>query len=132
MRKIILLISVLLIILCAFCSCSVFSQGSEERASNLIPEDNIRFKNYSIGNVIDEGKQAIFFRFVSEYSVMRIEATGVLLDGSGETIYTFDYSSGIGAPSKTPEIFIRVEADVVKKVKSVSITSLKAYTSEDI
>ena len=100
--------------------------------NNLIPDNGIRFNNYSVGNVIDEGKQAIFFTFTSDYAVSKIEATGELLDGSGKTLYTFDCASGIGTPSKTPEIFIRVEADLAKKVRSVSITSLKAYTTEKI
>ena len=132
MKKIILLVSALLMIFCTFCSCSAFTKGNEETANNLIPKDSIRFKNYSVGNVIDEGKQAIFFRFASDYSVSKIEATGTLLDDSGKTIHTFEYSSGIGSPSKTPEIFIRVEADIAKKVRSVSITNLKAYTSENV
>ena len=37
-----------------------------------------------------------------------------------------------GTPSKNPELAIRVDKDLISKVKSVSFTKIKAYTTEEI
>ena len=72
-----------------FCaSCSNFNDNDEK--INVIPQNNISYTHLEFGNVVDEGIQAVFFNFSSDFIVIKLEINGVLLDKSGDTIYSFD------------------------------------------
>ena len=125
------IVFVLLVAVLTFFSCAV-PQNSNKELMNEIPKDNISYINFTFGNVIDEGKQAVFFNFNSDYTVSKIEFAGALLDGDGNVIYSFDTSMNFGTQSCNPEPVIRIEADLIKSVKSVSFSKVKAYTKEEI
>ena len=122
----IVMLSLFLLLSCA--SCAV----SEQEKNAIVPDGNTSFKNYTIGNVIDEGKQAVFFNFVSNYNIKKLEISGHLLDSSGNTIYTFETTQALSTPTKKPEVFIRIASDLVKRVRSVTFTKITAYTADDI
>ena len=98
----------------------------------MIPQNNIRYTYFEFGNVIDEGKQAVFFNFSSDYIVSEMEIAGVLLDINGNTIYTFDTTTTFGSSSKNPKPHIRIDANLIKNVVSASFTEIKAYTTEEV
>ena len=105
---------------------------SKKEPSNAIPEQSIAYTNFTFGNVIQDGKQAIFFNFVSDYTVTKIEIAGTLLDKDENVIHSFETSMTFGTPSYNPEMPLRIEAGLVKYVKSVSFTKIKAYTMEEV
>ena len=116
------------VLLCSYTACV----NSKEGTANIIPQDSIRYTGLKFGNVIDEGKQAVFLNFNSAYLVIKIEIEGVLLDKNGNTIYTFDTTMEFGSPTKKPEVSIRIDANLIKSVKSASFTKIKGYTKEEI
>ena len=126
MRIVISLLGFILLFSLGACS------GSNEEKRNMIPQNNIRYTYLEFGNVIDEGKQAVFFNFSSDYIVSEMEIAGVLLDINGNTIYTFDTTTTFGSPSKNPEPHIRIDANLIKNVVSASFTEIKAYTTEEV
>lgn len=105
---------------------------SNEPQMYEIPEQNITYTRYEIGNVIDEGKQAVFLCFKSDYEVASIEFAGELLDITGKTIYTFDSSLIYSSPTKNPRPAVRIDANLIEKVHSVSFSKIKAYTNQEI
>ncbi len=130
-NKIILLI-LSFVILFSFASCfnTDFTSGTEK--INTIPQNNITYTHLEFGNVIDEGKQAVFLNFSSDYSVTKMEIAGSLLDKSGNSIYSFDSSINFVNPSKIPEFPIRIDASLINDVRSVNFTKITAYTTQEI
>lgn len=128
MKKFLTIIALLTLFLLTFSSCS----SPDEPKEYQIPSQEITYSHFEIGNVIDQGKQAIFLCFESEYPVSKIQATGSLLDKNGNTIYTFDSSLSFDTPSNTPDLFIRVEPNIVNNLRSISFTNITAYTKEKI
>lgn len=114
-----------------FSSC-VFNNDSKKETLNEIPEQSITYTNFTYGNVIQDGKQAIFLNFASDYTVDKIEIAGTLLDKEKNGIHYFETSRTFDTPSYNPELFIRIEAGLVKYVESVSFTKIKAYTTQSI
>ncbi|MBO7292340.1 MAG: hypothetical protein J6V07_00215, partial [Clostridia bacterium] len=70
--------------------------------------------------------------FVSDYTVTKMETAGTLLDKNGNIIHSFDTAMTFGTPSDNPELAIRIDKELIKKVKNVSFTKIKAYTTEEI
>ena len=95
-----------------------------------IPEGSIKYTHLEYGNVIQDGKQAIFLNFVSDYAVTELEIAGALLDNNGNEIYAFDTGVRFGTPSADPDLAIKIESNLIKNVKSVSFTKITAYTTE--
>lgn len=114
-----------------FSSC-VFNNDSKKETLNEIPEQSITYTNFTYGNVIQDGKQAIFLNFASDYTVDKIEIAGTLLDKEKNGIHIFETSRTFDTPPYNPELFIRIEAGLVKYVESVSFTKIKAYTTQSI
>lgn len=131
MKRIFIKIATILfsfVLLCSFTACFNFNK----EPTNIIPQDSISYTSLEFGNVIDEGKQAVFLNFNSAYLVTKIEMEGVLLDKNGNTIYTFDTTMNLGSPSNKPKVPIRIDANLIKSVKSASFTKIKGYTKEQI
>ncbi len=112
-------------------SCSANTEKNNP-ALTEIPEQSINYTNFTLGNVIQDGKQAIFLCFVSDYTVSSIEVSGALLDKDQKVIYSFEHSSSFRSPSYNPELAIRVESGLIKYVNSVTFTEIKAYTTEKV
>lgn len=114
-----------------FSSC-VSNNDSNKETLNEIPEQSITYTNFTFGNVIQDGKQAIFLNFASDYTVDKIEIAGTLLDKEKNGIHFFETSRTFDTPLYNPELFIRIETGLVKYVESVSFTKIKAYTTQSI
>lgn len=114
-----------------FSSC-VTNNDSKKETLNEIPEQSITYTNFTFGNVIQDGKQAIFLNFASDYTVDKIEIAGTLLDKEKNEIHFFETSRTFDTPPYNPELFIRIEAGLVKYIESVSFTKIKAYTTQSI
>lgn len=114
-----------------FSSC-VSNNDSKKETLNEIPEQSITYTNFTFGNVIQDGKQAIFLNFASDYTVDKIEIAGTLLDKEKNGIHFFETSRTFDTSPYNPELFIRIEAGLVKYVESVSFTKIKAYTTQSI
>ena len=127
-----LLLFILLVLSIFTLSSCASNVESEKEKINIIPEQNIKYVNFEFGNVIQDGKQAVFFSFSSDYSVTKIEVVGILLDKNGDTVHAFDTAMQFGTPSKNPEMAIRIESGLIKYVKSVSFTKITAYTNEEV
>ena len=126
MKKLLSVFILLALVLSTLSSCASNEEGYE------VPEQSIRYVGFSLGNVIDDEKQAVFFKFESDYTVTKMEIAGTILDGSGNTVHSFDTSMVISSPSCNFELPIRIEADLIKRVRSVTFTKIKAYTTEKI
>lgn len=131
MNKNIVGLFLLLLSIVTLCSC-VHNSEAEKEKIHIIPEQNIKYTNFEFGNVIQDGKQAVFFAFVSDYAVTKIEVAGTLLDKNGDTVHAFDTAMQFGTPSKNPEIAIRIESGLIKYVKTVSFAKITAYTNEEV
>lgn len=131
MRKILILITLLSSMLLMLLSCTP-NQNIDENKPNEIPQNSITYTDFTFGNVVQDGKQALFFNFTSEYTVNSMEIAGTLLDKEENSIHSFDTSLTFGTPSYNPEFAIRVESGLVQYIKSVSFTKIKAYTLEKI
>ena len=94
--------------------------------------NNISYTHLEFGNAVDEGKQAVFFNFSSDFIVIKMEINGVLLDKSGDTIYSFDTALTFSSPSINPKFPIRIDANLIKNVNSASFTKIKAYTTQEV
>ena len=133
MNKFLIRITLLLVCfsLLYFCaSCSNFNDNDEK--INVIPQNNISYTHLEFGNVVDEGKQAVFFNFSSDFIVIKMEINGVLLDKSGDTIYSFDTALTFSSPSINPKFPIRIDANLIKNVNSAAFTKIKAYTTQEV
>ncbi len=132
MNKKSLIVSILTIfcVTIALVGCS-YTTPTEEKTYE-IPEQNIKYIGFEFGNVIQDGKRAVFFNFKSDYSVVKIEFAGNLLDVNGETIYSFDTCMNFSQARKDPTPTIRIDKDLIYKVSSVSFTKTIAYTNETI
>ena len=131
MRKLLSIFILLTLLVSIFSSCESYKKP-QKQTPNEIPEQNIYYTNFTFGNVIQDGKQAVFFNFVSDYTITKLEVAGSLLDKDNNAIHSFDNSMNFGTPSKNPELAIRIDKDLISKVKSVSFTKIKAYTTEEI
>lgn len=96
-----------------------------------VPNSSVRYSHLEFGNVICDGKQAVFINFNSDYPVDRVAAKGSLLDQNGNVIYTFDEGITFSSTNK-PELPVRIEKELIKSVRSVSFTEIKAYTKNKI
>lgn len=131
MRKLLSMFILLTLLVSIFSSCESYEKP-QKQTPNEIPEQSINYTYYTFGNVIQDGKQAVFFNFVSDYTITKLEIVGSLLDKDNNAIHSFDTSTNFGTPSKNPELTIRIDKDLISKVKSVSFTKIKAYTTEEI
>ena len=131
MKKLLSIIIFISLVLLVFNSCTI-DNSKEETKEYLIPEENIKYLYLELGNVIQDGKRAIFFHFSSDYLVSRMEIAGTLTDLSGNTIHSFENSLTFSTPSYTPEMSIRTDADIVKSTNGVSFATIKAYTQQNI
>lgn len=128
--SVILFVSIILMLF-VLSSCGS-GNDSKQEASNEIPEQCITYTNFTFGNVIQDGKQAIFLNFASDYTVTKIEIAGALLDKDENSIHSFETSLTFATPSYNPELSVRIEVGLVKYIKSVSFTKIKAYTAQSI
>ena len=131
MKRLLSVFILLTLLVSSFSSCESY-ETPEKETQNEIPEQNINYTYYTFGNVIQDGKQAVFFNFVSDYTITKLEVVGSLLDKDNNVIHSFDTSMNFGTPSKNSELAIRIDKDLISKVKSVSFTKIKAYTTEEI
>ena len=130
MRKLLSMFILLTLLVSIFSSCESYEKPQKQTPTE-IPEQSINYTYYTFGNVIQDGKQAVFFNFVSDYTITKLEVAGSLLDKDNNAIHSFDTSMNFGTPSKNPELAIRIDKDLISKVKSVSFTKIKAYTTEE-
>lgn len=131
MKKLFYIFILIALVLSAFSSCESYEKP-EKQTQNEIPEQNINYINFTFGNVIQDSKQAMFFNFVSDYTVTKMEIAGTLSDETGNVIHSFETFMTFGTPSYNPEMHIRIEAGLVKYVKEVSFTTIKAYTMQEL
>ena len=132
MKRLLPILVLLALVLASLSSCAPSHEDLPKQTANEIPEQSITYTNFTFGNVIQDGKQAVFFNFVSDYTITKLEVAGSLLDKDNNAIHSFDNSMNFGTPSKNPELGIRIDKDLISKVKSVSFTKIKAYTTEEI
>lgn len=133
MRRLIKIIAVVIGVVAVMCMCTACMDiNSNSDKVYEIPQSSISYVDFEIGNVIDEGKQAVFFNFVSDFPVKKIEAKGTLYDKDGGALQAINISLSFATPSRTPEPVVRVEAGLVKYIASVSFSEIKAYTTEKI
>ena len=125
MRKLLLIFILLTLVVSIFSSC-----GSYE-VQNKVPEQSINYTYYTFGNVIQDGKQAVFFNFTSDYTITELDVAGCLLNKNNDVIHSFETSMNFGTPSKNPELPISIDKELIKEVKGVSFTKIKAYTMEE-
>ena len=131
MKRLLSVFVLLTLLVSSFSSCESYEMPEKE-TQNEIPEQSINYTYYTFGNVIQDGKQAVFFNFVSDYTITKLEVAGSLLDKDNNSIHSFDTSMNFGTPSQNPELAIRIDKDLISMVKSVSFTKIKAYTMEEI
>ena len=131
MKKVFTKISLLLFSFVLLCCCTG-CLGSNEKKENIIPQNNISYTHLEIGNVIDEGMQTVFLNFSSDYVVTRMEIEGALLDENGNSIFVFNKELTIVTPLKYLGFPIRVDANLIKNIKSASFTKIIAYTTQEI
>ena len=131
MRKLLSMFILLTLLVSIFSSCESYEKP-QKQTQNEVPEQSINYTYYTFGNVIQDGKQAVFFNFDSDYTITKLEVVGSLLDKDNNAIHSFDTSMNFVTPSKNPELAIRIDKDLISKVKSISFTKIKAYTTEEI
>lgn len=110
--------------------CLIFISSCNKKL-HLIPEQNISYETMYFGNVIQDSKQGVFFKFRSDYTVEEIELKGMLYDRNNKAIYDFETKFKID-PTKQPEVVITVPADLIDSIAKMKYDTLKAYTSEKI
>lgn len=131
MKKAFSVFVVLLIISATLCSCNFLPSGTD-KSENIIPEQNISYEKFTMGNVIDEGKRAIFINFSSDYAVSKIEVAGSFLDINGNEVYKFSINKEFTTQTKNPEIYERIDAKLTNNIYSIKFTTIKAFTTETI
>ncbi len=99
---------------------------------NLVPENSINYEGIGLGNVIHEGKRAIYLYFSSEYSITRIEASGFLLSPTGQRVFPFNDNISLSPSTTNPAFTIMIDASLASSVSSASFTNIKAYTHSKI
>lgn len=124
-------ILILLISLCILTSCKV-NENPKEQNEFIIPKENIKFSHLTFGNVIQDGEQAVFLNFISDYKVTKIEYSGTFLDANKTIVHSFDSSLSFGTSSKSPSAVVMVESGIIKYIKTASVTKIIAYTDENI
>lgn len=127
----ILFFPILIIFMFSFCFILPACKENEPK-ENLVPESSINYVGIGLGNVIDEGKRAIFIYFSCEYPITKLKASGFLLNPSGQTVLTFNETTTLSPARTNPSIVIRVDTNIVYNISSASITSIKAYTKSNI
>ena len=70
-----------------FSSCESYEKP-QKQTPNEIPEQSIYYTHFTFGNVIQDGKQAVFFNFVSDYTITKLEVVGSLLDKDNNVIHS--------------------------------------------
>ena len=131
MKRLLPILVLLALVLASLSSCASYHEDLPKQTANEIPEQSITYTNFTFGNVIQDGKQAVFFNFASDYTVTKMEIAGTLLDKDGNVIHSFDESITFGTSSYNPEFAIRIDKELIKKVTDVSFTKIKAYTTEE-
>lgn len=131
MKKFLITTVAVLLLLSTLFSCVSDVKPAKE-TSNRIPINSINYVRFTLGNVIQDGKRAIFFEFVSDYAVTKIELAGELLNKNGEAIYSFDTAMSYTNPSRNPEFAIRIDKNLVESVNSVRFAKIAAYTNETV
>lgn len=131
MKKILAIIALLSLLLSTLCACVPDIQPVKETA-NAIPSQSIRYVRFTLGNVIQDGNRAIFFEFLSDYSVTKMEISGKLLDKNGSVIYSFGREMEYTDPSRNPEFPITLGKNLIERVNSVRFTKITAYTNETV
>ena len=129
MNKISTIVVIIAVFITLITSCT---PAPELDVENEIPTESIRYTHMEFGNVIDEGKRAVFFVFASEYSVSKMEIVGELLDREGNVIEQFDHAVSFSKPRKDTEMAIRIDKDLIEDIGGVTFTSIRAYTEEKI
>lgn len=132
MRKIFTRFLAFIFMLISLSFCFSCSGGDTEGKKYVVPEQSISYTGLSRGNVIDEGKIAFYINFSSEYEVIEIEGKGSLVDINGNTVQSFDTSLFFNKGTKNPKLIVRVDESVFTRIVSVSLTEVKAYTTEKI
>ncbi len=132
MKKLLPILVLLALVLASLSSCASSHEDLPKQTANEIPEQSITYTNFTFGNVIQDGKQAVFFNFASDYTVTKMEIAGTLLDKDGNVIHSFDESITFGTSSYNPEFAIRIDKELIKKVTNVSFTKMKAYTTQEL
>ena len=132
MKRLLPILVLLALVLASLSSCAPFHEDLPKQTANEIPEQSITYTNFTFGNVIQDGKQAVFFNFASDYTVTKMEIAGTLLDKDGNVIHSFDESITFGTSSYNPEFAIRIDEELIKKVMNVSFTKMKAYTTQEL
>lgn len=117
-----------LVIMSVGCS---FTKSKEEPIYE-IPTESIKYNGIEFGNVIDEGKRAVFMKFESDYAVVKMEIAGVAIATNGDTLYEFDFSTNFGNNPTNPRPAIRLDKDLITRVSYISFTKILAYTNEVI
>lgn len=128
MKKTLGIVAVCLFSIFALCSCA-FGKSNEP---NVIPEQNVKYTHFQFGNVIDEGKRAVYLNFDSDYSVSKLEIAGTFKDSKGKVVHSFDTKMSFGTASENPKMIVMVDKDLISRISSVSFTKIKAYTTEQI
>ena len=131
MKRFLSIIILSIITLFTLTSC-ITSDRTNEAKEYEIPSNSINYIKFSFGNVIYEGKRAVFFEFASDYPVSKMEYSGSLLDANGNILFTFEETTNFSSPSKNPEAYVRVDQALANKVRSVTFSKIKAYTTEKI
>lgn len=131
MKKFLITTVAVLLLLSTLFSCVPDVKPAKE-TSNRIPMNSINYVRFTLGNVIQDGKRAIFFEFISDYAVTKIELVGELLDKNGDAIYSFDTAMNYTNPSRNPEFAIRIDKNLVESVNSVRFAKIAAHTNETV
>ncbi len=130
--SLLLLIMIIFGCVLSLVSCDKENIGKTEiEEYNIIPDYNISYIGFSKGNVIQDGKQALFLKFSSDYNVIKMNASGHLLDISGAVIYDFSTVT-IATNSKNPEIHIREDYSIIQSTVNVIIDNVNSYTNENL
>ena len=109
-----------------------FIACSNHDSTKVVPDNNIKYQSYFFGNVIDEGRQAVFLCFSSDYSIVKIEITGEMLNRTGNSIYDFEECMTFSSPTKSPRPVVLVDCSLINNIKSVRFTKIVAYTEDEL
>ena len=124
MKKTLCALTLLLVILASLCSCA-----EAELQTKPIPNQNIEYDHFEVGNVLNDGELAIFFFFESDYKVSEMEIEGDLLDYNGNSIHHFEAKMELSPPTNQPSLTIFVDKNLILNIAAVSCKTIKAYTT---
>ncbi len=128
MKKSLALLILFSLVFFLLCSCE--KSSSYEKQMDLISDQDITYNCLQLGNVIDDGKIAVFLNFTSKYKVDKMELKGALLDRKGNAVYVFDDSTTFATPSLETKFIIMVDKALLGKISEASFVKINAYTTE--